>query len=125
MSPSGWTVDTLKEHVDALRAADQRALQIKETADGEALDLARQIQTYKDEAANELRSQINSERGIYATHDDLASAVEKIELVLAPVLAYVNSRQGRSGGLNDGWKYLLGVIGLIPIVATIFLLLHH
>ncbi len=67
------TVVTQKEHAEALRAADQRALQIKETADLAALDLARQIQTYKDEAANELREQINSERNLYPTKSQLYS----------------------------------------------------
>jgi len=62
-----WTADLLKEHIEALRVADQRAIQIKEQADEKALDLARQIQTYKDEKANELREQINSERGDYLT----------------------------------------------------------
>lgn len=76
---SQWTTDTLKEHYDALRVADQRALQIKEEADVRALELAREIQTYKDEKANELRSQIESERGLYATKDDVIAAIEKVE----------------------------------------------
>lgn len=51
----------------------EKALKIKEAADLAALQLAREIQTYKDEKANELREQINAERGLYATKDDLAA----------------------------------------------------
>ena len=58
-----WTTATLKDHFDALRAADQRAIQIKEKPDGERLELACQIQTYKDEKANELREQISLRSG--------------------------------------------------------------
>jgi hypothetical protein len=101
---NGWTFDTLKiltderqHHSTELHRAEERfqaerdlrykevnverekALKIKEEADKVALDLARQIQTYKDEKANELREQISSERGSYATKDDLRAAVEKIE----------------------------------------------
>ena len=36
----------------------EKALKIKEVADLAALQLAREIQTYKDEKANELRTQI-------------------------------------------------------------------
>lgn len=74
---------SLKEHLLALRAADQRAIEIKETADAKALDLARQIQIYKDEKANELRAQIESERGNYATRVDLSALAEKTSLEIA------------------------------------------
>lgn len=72
---------TTRKHLEALREADQRALAIKERADEKALSLAREIQTYKDEKANELRSQIERERGEMATKDDLAAAIEKVEAV--------------------------------------------
>jgi hypothetical protein len=85
---------SLKEHYGALRAADrelftklreadlrfdyerdrrytevakgrEEALRIKDEGDKEALRLAREIQVYKDEKANELRAQIERERGDY------------------------------------------------------------
>jgi hypothetical protein len=79
----------LKEHLLTIRAADDRryaevalerekALRIKDDADKTALSLAREIQTYKDEKANELREQINSERGIYATKSELQAAMREI-----------------------------------------------
>lgn len=49
----------------------EKALRIKETADLAALQLAREIQTYKDEKANELREQINSERNLYPTKSQM------------------------------------------------------
>jgi hypothetical protein len=89
---TGWEFGTFKmlmderaKHSTEIRRADRRfdqerdrryfevnverekALKIKETADLAALGLAREIQTYKDEKANELREQINSERGLYLT----------------------------------------------------------
>jgi type II secretory pathway component GspD/PulD (secretin) len=94
----GWQFGTFKmlmdersEHTREIRRADRRfdqerdrryfevnverekALKIKETADLAALGLAREIQTYKDEKANELREQINSERNLYVTKDQLAA----------------------------------------------------
>jgi hypothetical protein len=80
MQPPGpvWTLEAWIDHSQDLRIDDQRALQIKQIADEKALDLARQQQTYKDEKANELREQIASERGLYATKEDLASLEYKI-----------------------------------------------
>jgi len=111
----------LKEHLEALRAADMRfederdrrysevnierekALKIKETADLAALQLAREIQTYKDEKANELREQISSERGLYATNKDID-----------PIKSYVSSQTGRGVGMNAlfGWAMALLMAGI-------------
>ncbi len=140
---SGWTTDTLRVHLLALRAADkelqlerdrrytevniekEKALKIKEQGDRDALQLAREIQTYKDEKANELREQINRERVLYATKDDVAAAVGKIEATIGPVVSYVSSQQGRSSGLDAGWKILIAAVGLIGALITIFFALRR
>lgn len=105
---------SLKEHFETIiRLNDQRysevntekekALKIKESADENALKLAREIQTYKDEKANELREQINSERGLYATNRDIE-----------PIKAYIASQTGRGLGMNAlaGWAIALVMAGV-------------
>jgi len=67
----------------------EKALKIKEVADLKALDLAREIQIYKDEKANELREQINSERGLYVTKAEME-----------PIKTYVASQTGRVVGMD-------------------------
>ncbi len=97
----------LREHLKAIRKADlafaeerdrryaevnierEKALKIKETADLAALQLAREIQSYKDEKANQLREQISNERGQYATNKDIE-----------PLKAYISGQTGRSGGID-------------------------
>jgi hypothetical protein len=130
---------TLHEHLKILRKADERflddtreinrrfederdrryaevniekekALKIKETADLAALQLAREIQTYKDEKANELRSQIERERGTYVTQAELRGLEDKLVAMLKPVTEYVSLNQGKSGGLHMGWTYLIAII---------------
>jgi hypothetical protein len=81
----------------------EKALKIKETADLAALQLAREIQSYKDEKANELREQISSERGMYATNKDIE-----------PLKAFVSAQTGRGVGMNAlaGWMVSLITIGI-------------
>jgi hypothetical protein len=101
----GWNVETLKQHFDALRSADERfynerdrrytevsverekALKIKDEADKAALGLAREIQQYKDEKANELREQIGSERGLYPSKSELLVAVREVRTELMGMLS--------------------------------------
>lgn len=100
-----WTVETLKEHFDALRAADQRAIQIKEEGDSRALELAREIQTYKDEQHNGLKEQINQERNLYVKIDRMK-----------PIEEYIASQQGRNKGLSDYYGYILaGIVAALAI----------
>ena len=110
----------------------EKALKIKEQGNQDALELARQIQTYKDEKANQLREQINSERGIYATKADLRSLEEKVGVRIDPVVTYVSAQTGKGQGLSLGWALLMGGLILIStlisiassIVALWFLLKH-
>jgi hypothetical protein len=104
---------TIQEHWEALEAANEKfaaerdrrysevnierekALKIKEEADKAALGLAREIQSYKDEKANQLREQISSERGSYATKEDLASALREINASITPLSTYVAGMAGQ------------------------------
>ena len=131
-----WTADAYAIHNEALRAAEEKfqaerdrryaelaierekALGIKEKADLAALQLAREIQSYKDEKANELREQINSERRHYASRDDLASAMAKIELQLDPLTKFVASQQGRREGITVSASVLVGSITAVVGVMT-------
>jgi hypothetical protein len=109
----------LREHLEALRAADaalaaerdrrysevaaekEKALRIKESADEKALDLASQIQTYKDQQHNGLLQQIDRERARYPTKDDLSAVTDKMQSQITPLTEYVVAQQGRSGGASE------------------------
>jgi hypothetical protein len=79
----------------------EKALKIKETADLAALQLAREIQTYKDEKANELREQINRERGLYVTKDELTSAVRELRAMIGPIAEFVAGQTGKAAQGNE------------------------
>ena len=101
----------------------EKAIKIKEEADKVALDLAREIQKYKDEKANELRKQIESERGLYPTKAELKVEVERVNELIKPLAIYVTSQQGsisseREARTQQNWstdKLFLVVITLINV----------
>jgi hypothetical protein len=141
---NGWTIDTYAAHMAALREADERlaaekerfseerdrrysevnierekALKIKEEADKAALGLAREIQSYKDEKANQLREQIGAERGTYATKDDLAAAVREMTVAIAPLAAFVSSQRGEQVGSTSSVNRMLAIIGGLAGISTV------
>lgn len=124
--PSGWTVDTLAAHLEALRRADirfaeerdrryaevalerEKALKIKEEADSRALILQAETQKYKDEKANDLRTQIERERGTYVTQTEMK-----------PIADWVTTQQGRGVGINDVRIWVFGLIAAVGGVIAI------
>jgi hypothetical protein len=127
----------LKEHLAALRDADQRfdaerdrrltevaverekALKIKETADLAALQLARADQTYKDEQANKLREQINSERNIYVTQDQLLAALREMSNAVKPLADFVSKQQGGRDGFTDARLTTGTVLGAVSVLLVL------
>ncbi len=117
----------------------EKALKIKETADLAALDLAREIQTYKDEKANELREQISSERGFYLSREEYNAAhlslidkvdsgqkalSEKLESSLKPLTDFMLAQQGRAVGVDNFTKTLIAITGLVLVVAGLIVGFH-
>lgn len=114
-----------RKHLEALRAADQRALEIKQRADEQALGLAREAQTYRDEQANRLREQIAQERvearereAQFLTkeeyerrHDDLVKLVNGLATVQA-------EGGGRSAGLDKLIAYGIGAAAVVVAVVS-------
>jgi hypothetical protein len=151
LGETGWV--SLRDHLESLRSADDRryaevgaerdqryaevkaeqekALVIKDTANRDALALARQDQTYKDEQANKLREQINSERGLYASKADLANAMREISATIKPLADYISAAAGRTGGeehsrteqrLNLG--QVLTVLSVVIAALILYAALH-
>jgi hypothetical protein len=146
-----WTLEALQEHNQAIDALKDRldaerdrrysevnierekALKIKEEADKAALGLAREIQSYKDEKANQLREQIQSERGSLASKDDLASAIREIQTSIAPLTAYVSGMGGQAKQTDLSRTNVVAVVGIIygvmatagVVVSVLALILRH
>lgn len=145
---SGWTLDTLQAHMSSLMDAKvrlndrldeerdrfnqerdrrysevnierEKALKIKEEADKAALGLAREIQSYKDEKANQLREQISAERGTYATKDDLAAAIREMSVTMAPLTAFVSGQRGEQTGSTSSVNRMLSVIAALAGISTV------
>jgi hypothetical protein len=123
---SKWTIETYVAHNEALRRADEKfhrerdrrykevnnekekSSKIQAVNEKNNLKLAREIQNYKDEKANELREQINSERLLYVRKTDL----NKYDEILKPIQEFVSVHRGAQAGTDKTIYYLLIIAGL-------------
>ncbi len=129
---SGWTIETYSAHNEALRIAEEKfqterdrryaevslerekALAIKEKADEAARVLVAENQAYRDEKGNELREQINRERLLYATKDEMVGLAEKLEVLIGT----------RAQGVGLSAATLQALVLIVIAVAGLYLALH-
>jgi hypothetical protein len=134
---NGWTIATLKEHIDAMQAANlrfederdrrytevniekEKALKIKETADLAALSLARESQTYKEQQNDALRDKNLAQSGIYATNSDVAKLFDDFNTKLKPVFDFVVSKQGQAEQGNSIWSKSGTMFAMMGVIAAI------
>jgi hypothetical protein len=108
----------------------EKALKIKEEADRTALTLARenqnlkdenqkQVQLYRDEKANELREQINKERNLYASKEDLANLLAAVDTKFEPLNNFVNNQTGGDAKTARIMAMAIGVAVIIGAVISV------
>lgn len=115
-----------------LRAADQRALQIKETADATALVLAAQLQAEKDERKNDVLARWDEDRNTFMTRVEYNTAYQNlIERFEASVAVLSAGQSGQAAGTNAVQTFRQNQIAIVTlfiavaaIVVTI-VVLHH
>ena len=63
------------------------------------------------------------ERGVYVTHTDLANEMEKLrnsfEVMIRPVVNFMNSQTGQQKGSDDNWGRLALIIGATGVIVGI------
>lgn len=79
----------------------------------------------KIDGVNDTLNKNAGAQGIYVTHTDLSTEMEKLRIsfegMLRPVITFMNNSTGKSAGLNSGWAILLGAVGLVSMIVGIIL----
>jgi len=127
-SVSAWQVDTLKEYVEALISeADKRYQQ--------RFDAQEAAQKYAQEKSNEFRSALDdvgkkqmprteAEALIKASAERTGSELNATNQKVDMLISRMDRNEGRGSGLNSGWGYLVGGVGLIVLIITTFFALR-
>lgn len=81
--------------------------------------------TYMREVTNEFRGQLADQQSTFITRtESLARAQSNADKIDA-LATRIDRTEGRSGGLNAGWAYLIGGIGLLAALIAIFFALQR
>lgn len=115
-----------------LRAADQRALQIKEAADATALVLAAELQKEKDERKNDVLARWDADRNTFMTRVEYNTAhqnlIERFEASLSALGAGQSSQAAGTSAVQTFRQNQIAIVTLFIAVAAIvvtIVVLHH
>lgn len=69
-------------------------------------------------------SKNSGQQGIYVTHGDLSTEMEKLrnsfESMLQPVVTFMNNQTGQQKGISGSWTTLISTVGLVSALIAIF-----
>lgn len=115
-----------------LRAADQRALQIKEAADATALVLAAELQKEKDERKNDVLARWDADRNTFMTRVEYNTAhqnlIERFEASVAVLSAGQSGQAAGTSAVQTFRQNQIAIVTLVIAVAAIvvtIVVLHH
>lgn len=127
---SGWTVDTLRQHVqDMMREADRRyeqRFEAQEKAVEAALANAKEANGKSErsdekrfEAVNEFRDQQRDLIGTFMPRSEAEQIFQQLREAQSDIKTRQDTSEGRGVGLNAGWIYLLGAATFVAALVAI------
>lgn len=117
--PSGWTIDTFKEHVDQRFLDQQKAVDAALTAADRATAKAEVASEKRFDAVNEFRAQLSDQANTFMPRNEAQVALGALADKLDLQAARLDKLEGRSSGI--GWVGAL-VAGGVAILGTIIIL---
>lgn len=120
---SGWTVDTLKEYIEQRFKDQDKAVQAALLAAKEAVLKAETASEKRFESVNEFRGQLSDQTSTLMPRAESDTRYAAISEKVSDLTDRMNLMSGKSTGINAGWGYLAGVIGIIGTIVGIILAL--
>lgn len=117
-SESAWHVDTLKEHLEALIASNDKRYQ-------QRFDAQESANAYAQEKSNEFRGALDDIGKHQMPRTEAEALIKSVEGKIDAIASRLDRTEGRSGGLDAGWKILIGAIALAASLVTIVVLLKR
>ena len=114
---SGWTVDTLKEYLESrIDGNDKRYAQ--------RFDAQEAASKYVQTNQNEFRGALQDVGEKQMPRTEAEAEFKSIRGSFVELKARMDRDEGRGGGLNSSWGYLIGAVALVASLIAIFMALR-
>lgn len=116
---TSWTVETLKEHVEAVLDEKDKAINIALSAAEKAVAVAEANAEKWRANANEWRGAMTDREKTFVSRDEFYVYRDSVEKALSVEKSRADIGQGKGMGATALWGYIVGAIGLISIIVSI------
>ncbi len=89
-----WTVSTLKEHFDQLRASDQEAIAAALAAAEKAVTKAEEASSKRFESVNEFRQTLSDQTATFLTRKEAMAALTAVVAVIGVMVSILVALRG-------------------------------
>lgn len=124
-SESSWTVDTLKEYLEALRADDQKAVSAALQAAKEAVTKAENATEKRFESVNEFRQQLADQTNTFISRLEYDAQHKALEDKVSDLTDRMNKNDGVKQGSDVTIGKIYAAIGVVGAVLGILVLLAN
>lgn len=121
MSDPQWTVETLREHFTALLEAERGKNEVRFQGTQKAIEKAEASVDRRLEGMNEFRASLADQAGRLMPRAEADNRFSGINEQLKDISSRIDRQEGRGSGLNAGWGYLVGAVGLLAGLIAIFM----
>ena len=129
---SGWTVDTLHEHLDVRMAdkdvRDQQRFDAQSQAIAAALQAAKEAVAKAEtatekrfESVNEFRAQLADLVARLLPRNEYDTAHQALIEKISDLASRIDRTEGKATGGRDLWGYLVGAVGIVVAIVALIL----
>lgn len=111
--PEEWTVSTLKSHFTALMEGEREKNDLRFNTSQRAIEKAEAAVERRLEGMNEFRASLADQARLLMPRLEADSRISALAEQIRNLESRIDRQEGRGSGLNAGWGYLIGAVGLI------------
>lgn len=122
---SGWTVDTLKEYIEALRDDDQKAVQAALQSTKEAILKAETATEKRFESVNEFRKTLSDQTSSFLPRPEYDANHKALEDKMQVLTDRANTSEGQTQGSQITKGNLYAAVGAVVAILGFLVLLSN
>lgn len=128
---TGWTVDTLHEHLSSLIKANDHRYEQRFQDAGQAVDAAlkaaekavtkaEMASEKRFEGVNEFRAALSDQTSTFLPRSEADARISALADKIDALNTKMDKSEGKGSGLYAGWGLLVGAIGIAAAMGTLF-----
>ena len=115
----GWTLQAYIAHNEAIRRETDRRHEQRFTAQTAAILKAETASERRFDGVNEFRATLSDQAATFISRQEVDQQIRSINEKVDLTASRMDRLEGRSGGMNSSWGYLLGGIVALGGILTI------